>query len=59
MFTDSIFVDYGDIKTLKEKIINNRLAKNNKENYKYSYKIMAQKYYEIYLEGKYNDIKKY
>ena len=59
VFTDSIFVDYGDIKTLKEKIINNRLAKNNKENYKYSYKIMAQKYYEIYLEGKYNDIKKY
>ena len=50
IFTDSIFVNYGDIESLKEKIIKNKFNKNNKNNHKYSNTRMCQEYCNLYFE---------
>lgn len=50
IFTDSIFVNYGDIESLKEKIIKNKKNKKNKNNHKYSNTKMCQEYCNLYFE---------
>ncbi|ASG29170.1 glycosyltransferase [Fusobacterium polymorphum] len=51
IFLDSIFVDYGDIKSLKEKIINSKLDKDITRNSLYSTKKMYYEYYNLYSES--------